>query len=149
MMVMGWRQNINRKGEYSSCGFFLGISHLWVMKSSLHQTCNRHLCFENSWNHFFRFGYTGKFIIFTVYCFIIIQYLLFKLIVSWIFLGSFADEISICGPIFPWQKVKDPIIEEVIIPLRRGDINLLRVCGDKYRLKICNIKCLSVKWFSQ
>lgn len=98
------------------------------------QMCNRRLCFEN-------FGITisgldtqQKFTIFNVYCFIITQYLLFKLIMSWIFPGSFADEISICGP-FPWLKVTDPIIEAVIVPLRKLGINLLRVCGDKYRLR--------------
>lgn len=36
----------------------------------------------------------------------------------------------------------DHITEEVTVPLKRSGINPLRVHDDKYRLRICNIKCL-------
>ena len=37
----------------------------------------------------------------------------------------------------------DPITKNVMVPLRRSGINpIVGLCVDKYRIRICNIKCL-------
>lgn len=150
MTAMGWRQNINNKGEYRICGFFLGIptslsggSHHFI-KCAIDIFVLKILEITIS-------GLNTQEKLINIYCLLLYYNPISVVQTDYVMNLSrfFCDEISIYGPIFPWQKVTDPIIEEVIVSLRRSGINLLRVCGGKCSLRIFDIKCLSVKWVSQ